>query len=123
MATHKFGSRAGFKVPLCKKHYLEWEKYEFKRAPLMVFVDIGKWLIRLTGFLMLVFGGLEIGFSVLSFAFGWEVSLTIDLSLIFSGFHYYTESVLNVFVIAMVIFLSGAALFYIGFWKIEHDLW
>jgi hypothetical protein len=122
-ATHKFNSPSGFRVPLCEKHYLEWQKYEFKSLPLVKLVDIGKWLVRLSGFALLFFGVLLSGFSVLSFIFGWNISLAVDLSLISSGFHYYTQSVLNVFVIAMVIFLSGAALFYIGFWKMEHDLW
>jgi hypothetical protein len=126
-ATNKFSSQSGFKVPLCEKHYLEWKPYEFKRSPSTILVEsareIGKWLVRLTGFVMLFSGGLLAAFSVLSFIFGWNISFAIDLSLIFSAFHHYTESVLSVFAIAMAILLSGSVLFYIGFWKMEHDLW
>ena len=89
----------------------------------MMVVNIGKWLIRLTGFVTLIFGGVGIAFSIFSFALGLSINLNVNLSLIFSEFHYYTENVLDVSLIAMTFFLSGAVLSYIGFWKIEHNLW
>jgi len=55
-ATHKYRAQSGFKVPLCDGHYKEWEKYEYKRSPVMMLIELGKWLIRLTGVLTILFG-------------------------------------------------------------------
>ena len=122
-ATHKYRAQSGFKVPLCDGHHKEWEKYEYKRSPVMMLIELGKWLIRLTGVLTILFGVLTIGFAAYSIIQSVKLSFVINISLIFFDFYLYLEDALMVSASGILILLVGLALFYIGFMKMEHDLW
>ena len=122
-ASHRFRSATGFKVPLCETCYKKWEKYEDKRSPLTLLLNIGKFLIRLTGVLMLLFGVLTLGLAVNSFMHGTEISYNIALGLIFTELHLYLQDSLSISLAGAATFLAGIALFYVGFMKMEQDLW
>jgi len=122
-ATHKYRAQAGFKVPLCDKHYKEWEKYERKRSPITLMTEAGKWLIRLTSILVIVSGVLIIATAAYTVIQGTELSFDLNIGLIFFEFHLHQENPLNVSLIGTAISLAGFALFYVGFMKMEHDLW
>lgn len=122
-ATHNYRAPSGFKIQLCDRHYKEWEKYEHKRSPIMSLIEVGKWLIRLTGVLTMLFGVVIIGFVVNAITQGISLSFDMNIGLIFSEFHLHLEDARIVSVSGIVILLVGIALFYIGFMKMEHDLW
>lgn len=122
-ASHRYRSPSGFRVPLCETCYKKWGKYEDKRSPLTLLVNIGKFLIRFTGVLMLLFGVLTVGLAVNSFIHGTELSYNIALGLIFTELHLYLQDTLSISLAGAAILLAGVALFYVGFMKMEHDLW
>jgi len=121
-ATHKYRSPAGFKVPLCNDHYKEWEKYEYKRSPKMLLMGLGKWTIRVTSILAILFGLLITGMAVYTITQGTGLRFDLNIGLIFFEFHLHQENPLNISAIGIGTLLAGFALFYIGFIKIEHDL-
>jgi len=122
-ATHKYRAVARFRVPLCDRHYKEWEKYAEKRSPVTLLIGLGKGLVRLTGVLMLLVGVLAIGFALSAVTQGTKLSFEMDIGLIFTELHLHLEDALSVSLVGILVMLVGVALFYVGFMKMEHDLW
>jgi hypothetical protein len=84
---------------------------------------LGKFLIRLTVVLLLFVGVLTVGSALYSFAQGTELSYNIGLGLIFTELHLYLQDALSISFAGIAILLAGVVLFYVGFMKMEHDLW
>ena len=122
-ASHRYRSPSGFRIPLCETCYKKWGKYEDKRSPLTLLASVGKFLIRFTGILLLLVGVLTVGFALYSFVQGAELSYNIGLGLIFTELHLYLQDALSISFAGVAILLAGVTLFYVGFMKMEHDLW
>ena len=89
----------------------------------MLLAGVGKFLIRFTGVLMLLVGVVTVGFAVYSIAKGTALSYNIVLGLIFTELRLYLQDALSISLAGVAILLAGIALSYVGFMKIEHDLW
>lgn len=89
----------------------------------MMLTGFGKGLIRVAAVLMLIAGVLTLVFGLYSIAQNTELSFEMNLGLVFAELHLKLETAQSISAVGAAITLIGAALFFIGFMIMEHDLW